>query len=58
MKKSTMKNGGLRLNDFFDAPCFVVNLDKSLATGLRVDFICARLSKIVKIKMPKNTDGQ
>lgn len=55
LKKSTLKKGGLRLDDFFDAPSFVVDLDKSSSAGLRVDFICARLGKIVKIKMSKDT---
>ncbi|MBY6083614.1 hypothetical protein [Ruegeria arenilitoris] len=54
LKKSTLKKGGLKLDDFFDAPSFVVDLDKSSSERLRVDFICARLGKIVKIKMSKN----
>jgi hypothetical protein len=56
IKKSTLKRGGLKLDDFFDAPSFVVDLDKSTGSGLRVDFICARLGKIVKIKMSKTAD--
>lgn len=57
LKKATMKKGGLKLDDFFDAPSFVVDLDKSSATGLRVDFICARLGKIVRIKMSKDANN-
>ncbi|MBM1258815.1 hypothetical protein JQU17_21870 [Ponticoccus sp. SC2-23] len=56
LKKATMKKGSLKLDDFFDAPSFVVDLDKSSATGLRVDFICARLGKIVRIKMSKDAN--
>lgn len=54
VSKNALRKGGVRLNDFFDAPSFVVNLDKSREESLRVDFICARLQKIVKIKMKKN----
>ncbi len=57
LRKTTLKKGGLILDDFFDAPSFVVDLDKSTGPGLRVDFICARLGKIVKIKMSKSTNG-
>ena len=53
LKKSTIKKGGLKLDDFFDAPSFVVNLDQSSSESLRVDFICVRLGKIVRIKMSK-----
>jgi hypothetical protein len=57
LKKATMRKGGLKLDDFFDAPSFIVDLDKSSGAGLRVDFICVRLGKIVKIKMSKNSES-
>lgn len=56
LKKTTMKKGGLRIDDFFDAPSFIVDLDESNGDHLRVDFICGRLGKIVRIKMFKKCD--
>jgi len=56
LKKTTMNKGGLKTDDFFDAPSFVIDLDGSTGDHLRVDFICGRLGKIVKIKMSKSCD--
>lgn len=56
LKEATLKKGKLKLDDFFDAPSFVVDLERSAGTGLRVDFICARLGKIVRLKMSKAAD--
>lgn len=53
LKKRTLLKGGLKLEDFYDAPAFVVDLDKSGAEYLRVDFICGRLGNIIKIRMKK-----
>ena len=48
-----LKKRGLTLDDFLHAPSFVVNLDKSGANGFWVDFICARLDRIVQVRMSK-----
>jgi hypothetical protein len=53
LKVKTMEKGGLSLTDFYDAPSFVIDVDNSDDQGLRVDFICARLGKIVRIRMSK-----
>lgn len=53
IRKATLKKAGLSIDDFLDAPSFVVDLDNSKEGGLRVDFISARLGKIVRIKMSK-----
>lgn len=54
LTKAAMKKGGLRTDDFFDAPSFLVDLDESAGDHLRVDFICGRLGKIIRIKMSKS----
>ena len=53
LRPAALKKAGLKRKDFRHAPFFVVNLDKSDANGLRVDFICARLGRIVQVRMSK-----
>lgn len=53
LRAKELSDAGLDLSDFGDAPSFFIDLDKSNANGLTVDFICSRLGKIVRIRMSK-----
>lgn len=57
IKKQSLKKWKLKLDDFFEAPSFVIDMEDSLGDALRVDFICARLGKIIRIKMSKTCDA-
>jgi hypothetical protein len=53
LRRKTIHQAGLEIVDFLEAPSFVIDLEKSNGESLRVDFICGRISKIIKIKMSK-----
>ena len=57
LKKQSLKKWKLKLDDFFEAPSFVIDMEDSLGDALRVDFICARLGKIIRIKMSRTCDA-
>lgn len=58
IKKLSLKKWKLERDDFFEAPAFVIDIDDSLGTSLRIDFICPRLGRIIRIKAPKKVLSQ
>ncbi len=49
--KTWLKRSDVRLADFQDAPSFVVHEFERGVTHIRLDFVCARLGKILRMKL-------
>jgi hypothetical protein len=53
--KPNLRKGGVTIHDFWDAPSFLIRKDPDKPDSYRVEFISARLHKIIRVRMKRAT---
>lgn len=55
--KASLRAKGIQINDFHDAPPFLIRKDQGAQDAYRVEFISARLKKILRFQMKKQSSA-
>ena len=51
--KKSMRKGGVTIDDFWDAPSFLIRKDEEKQGNYRVEFISCRLGKVLRFRIPR-----